>query len=204
MSTGPRVQRLVVLVGALLGVVLTSGSGCSRDASHPRVPLPPAPSANAGTLFGSNVWQAPGESRAEALQRVDATFGPVEVVRLYSDGLPPQWSEVSSQVGDRPVVVSFKAPPSQVLSGALDDQLAAWFAAAPTTHDAYWVYFHEPEDDVERGAFTAAEFVRAWVHIEALAEQAGNDRLRATVVLMCWTVDLLRTATGTTSPRPPS
>ena len=42
---------------------------------------------------------------------------------------------------------------------------------------------------MERGAFTAAEFVDAWVHIQGLAEQADNDRLRATVVLMCWTVN---------------
>ena len=117
-----------MLVGTLLAVVLSSGSGCSRD---PSPPPPPGPPADSGTLFGSNVWQAPGETHADALRRVDATFGPVEVVRLFSDGLPPQWSDVSSQVGDRPVVMSFKAPPAEVLSGALDDELAAWFAAAP-------------------------------------------------------------------------
>lgn len=191
-----------VLVGAALTVV-----ACTAQPSRP----PPSPSAAAPptsttplpdgqpptstqlpsvpTLFGSTLWQAPGETGADALVRLDATFGPLRAVRLYSDGLPPDWSEIAAQVGHRPVVVSFKAEPAEVLSGVFDDELGAWLAAAPASHPTFWTYFHEPEDDVERGSFTAAEFAAAWSHVARLAAQTGNDRLVATVVLMCWTVN---------------
>ena len=140
------------------------------------------------TLFGSTVWQAPGETPADALQRVDGTYGPIDVARLYSEGLPPSWADLETEVGDRPLVVSFKAPPATVLSGAVDDELETWFAEAPVDRDTWWVYYHEPEDDVEAGAFSAADFRAAWTHVAKLAEQADNPRLHATVVLMCWTV----------------
>lgn len=187
---------MVVAVLTLLAVA----TGCDGEADAGPAPRtserPPAePPADptapepTGTLFGANVYQAPGESAEAALARVDTTFGPLQVVRLFSEGLPPDWASVTELVGDRPVVVSFKADPTQVVTGAFDEQLSAWFASAPTDRDTYWAYFHEPEDDVERGSFTAAEFVRAWTHVAGLAEQAGNDWLRPTVVLMCWTVD---------------
>lgn len=52
----------------------------------------------------------------------------------------------------------------------------------------WWTYWHEPEDDIERGAFSAGEYRAAWRHLEALAEQAHSRRLRSTLVLMCWTL----------------
>lgn len=161
------------------------------------------------TLFGSNVWQAPGESRAEALARRDAAYGPVEVVRVFSPWWPPPWPLLRADLGDRPVVASFRMLPSRVLSGADDARLLRWFRNAPRDRDTWWVYFHEPEDDIERGSFTAEEFVAAWQHVAGLAAQAGNPRLHATLVLMCWTAsehsgrnwrDYVPSATGESSP----
>ncbi len=68
-------------------------------------------------------------------------------------------------------------------------ELLAWFRNAPVDRDTYWVYFHEPEDNVERGDFTAQEFSDAWSHVARLAASVDNPRLRATMILMCWTVN---------------
>jgi hypothetical protein len=141
------------------------------------------------TLFGSSVWQEPGESWGEALARIDSAYGPLEVARVFSPGAPPSWEQLDQDVGDRPLVVSFRFLPAFVLSGAADELLAAWFREAPLDRDTYWVYFHEPEDEVERGEFTASDFVEAWRRVASLADAAGNPRLHATVVLMCWTVN---------------
>ncbi len=53
----------------------------------------------------------------------------------------------------------------------------------------WWSYWHEPEDDIARGAFTAEQYRAAWTHVAALAAQAGNARLRASLILMCWTAE---------------
>jgi hypothetical protein len=146
-------------------------------------------SATDTTLFGSNVWRAPGENRRAAAARIDATYGPIRIARVFSAWLPPAWSALERDLGPRPVVVSFRLPPSMILSGAADDRLAAWFEAAPVERDTFWVYHHEPEDEIERGEFTAEEFVDAWRRVARLAAAADNPRLRATLVLMCWTVN---------------
>lgn len=141
------------------------------------------------TVFGSNVWQAPGEDRRAAITRIDDAYGPIGIARVFSDWLPPKWGLLESDLGRRPLVVSFRVPPSRVLSGTADDRLLAWFRNAPVDRDTYWVYFHEPEDNVEQGDFTAQEFSDAWSHVARLAASVDNPRLRATMILMCWTVN---------------
>lgn len=161
----------------LLATVLVGACSAPRDASTP----------GTTTLFGTTVWQAPGETRRDALARVDSTYGPIGVARVFSPWLPPPWAELEADLGPRPLVVSFRLPPAVILSGAADAHLAEWFRAAPTDRDTYWVYFHEPEDDVDRGDFTPQEFSAAWTHVERIASATGNPRLQATVILMCWT-----------------
>jgi hypothetical protein len=82
-------------------------------------------------------------------------------------------------------VISFKLLPSQVLDGSHDAQLAAFFRG--TSRLTYWSYWHEPEDDIARGTFTAAAYRDAWAHIAAIARASGKP-LRATLVLMGYTL----------------
>jgi hypothetical protein len=146
-------------------------------------------SAATETLFGVTPGRAPGESVAEAFARAKATYGELPVVRVFSSALPPPWQYLHRHAGHASVVVSFKAEPSHVLGGRLDSRLLAWFSRAPTDRDTYWIYFHEPEDNVEAGQFSSDEFRRAWEHIADLASSTGNERLEATVALMCYTAN---------------
>jgi hypothetical protein len=131
-----------------------------------------------------------GETYKQAYDRVSDQFGgSMETVRVFYPGLPASWSTINSNVRNRPVVVSFKAPPSEILAGKHDRYLRQWFEDAPTDRRTHWTYFHEPEDDVESGAFTAAKYRAAWTHLKKIERSVDNRRLRSTLILMCWTVE---------------
>lgn len=140
------------------------------------------------TLCGASFAAEPGETYQQAFAREDALFGGLDAVRVFYGGLPQNWPG-KLNAGNRPMNISFKAQPSEVLAGTHDAYLRDWFAAAPSDRDIYWTYFHEPEDNIKNGDFTAADYRQAWQRIAGLARAAGNDRLRATLILMGWSVD---------------
>jgi hypothetical protein len=165
---------------ATCALAACAGDGRATDANPESGPPP---------LCGASFEREGGEDFGDALHRTDQLFGGLNIVRVFYQGLPDPWPG-RPDTGGRPVVVSFKAPPSEILSRSLDGQLRAWFATAPPDRDVYWVYFHEPEDDIEVGAFSAEEYRAAWARLRAIADEAGNPRLRATLVLMAWTLDV--------------
>lgn len=141
------------------------------------------------TGFGTTIWQGNGQSRKEAMDRQTSIYGPLDVVRVFYAGMPASWSSIQSDIGQTRAIVSFNPSPASVLSGSLDGQLLDWFRQAPRDHVTRWVYWHEPEDDIEAGSLDAGQYRAAWQHLDALADQANNPRLRATLVLMCWTME---------------
>lgn len=191
MRAPDRLRRAVGV--ALVAVLVVSASvACdagSRKDGQGRQPVEavPPPDHPLSTLAGSTIHREPGETAQQALARINAAYGPIHVARIFSPGLPVSWKDLGELLGDRPAVVSFRASPRSILHGRHDQALRAWFRAAPTDRDTWWAYFHEPEDDVERGSFTAQAFKQAWEHVEEIAAEVGNPRLRATMILMCWT-----------------
>lgn len=177
-SVGNRAPVAVATVVMLVLAVV----GCAK------VPTDPT-DLSGHPVFGSTVAQQPGETLGDAHTRVDAEYGPVPLLRIYSPSLPPSWATLKQDLGSVPIVISFKAPPGEVLSGALDDRLSTWFRQAPTHRDTYWIYFHEPENDVAQGSFTPEQFREAWQHIAELAVDQHNPNLHATMVLMCYTAN---------------
>lgn len=157
----------------------------SSDSSPAAVPAPaPAPSVtpapvSGDTAWGSSVMPYGNETYAQAFARTAAQLRP-QVIRFFNPG-GPSWP---SRTGNAPLVISFKLPPRDVIAGRHDAQLAAFFAATP--RPTYWTYWHEPEDDRERGAFSPADYRAAWAHIAAIADASGKP-LRATLILMAWT-----------------
>jgi hypothetical protein len=142
------------------------------------------------TLCGLSLDLKPGETFQKALSRLDARYGGLETVRLFYRGVPPAWPG-NPNLGKRPPIISFKLAPKDVLAGKYDKAMSNWFATAPRDRDVYWVYYHEPEDNIADGEFTAADYRAAWRHLRALADKAGNSRLHATLVLMSWSLDPL-------------
>lgn len=192
MRVRDRLRRALgaTLVAALVATATVACAGGSRDHEGqklPEVEAVPPPENPLPTLAGSTIHRENGEAAAQALARIDAAYGPIRVARIFSPGLPVSWRYLDGLLGDRPAVVSFRASPRSILSGRHDRDLRAWFRAAPSDRDTWWAYFHEPEDDVERGYFTARAFKKAWKHVEKIAAGVGNPRLHATMILMCWT-----------------
>ena len=48
---------------------------------------------------------------------------------------------------------------------------------------------HEPEDDIARGEMSAPAFRAAFAHVAALAAEAENPQLHATLIMMCYTAN---------------
>lgn len=142
----------------------------------------------AGPLCGASFApESAGESYQQAFERVDGYYG-LESVRVFYPGLPDPWPG-KLDAGKRTLTVSFKATPQEITGGEHDQRLREWFADAPRDRDIYWSYFHEPEDNISDGEFTAGQYRAAWQHLSGLAAEAGNPRLRATLILMEWSAN---------------
>jgi len=159
------------------------------EAGHPSADARALHHRKRHTRFGTTVWPREGETVRQAFLRQGRTYGDLGVVRVFFPGLPASWSTIRSNVGQAPVVVSFRALPSAVVAGRYDNQLREWFANAPRDRVTRWTFWHEPEDDVAAGTINPEMYRRAWAHIKALADRADNRRLRATLTLMCWTFE---------------
>ena len=182
-SAGPSTQPALPSMSPLP----TSPSKPAPSSSHSSTAPAPAPAPLGSTLFGTSLWTGDGSSTTQALARETTAFGRPDIVRTYYTGMPKAWPG-SAGVSGGPVAVSFKAAPKDVTSGRLDSQFASWFASAPKDRPIFWSYFHEPENDVESGSFTTADYRAAWVHLAGLADRANNPQLRSNLILMCWTL----------------
>ncbi len=163
------------------------GSLSSREngATGPRLVVEYGTPTRCGAAFSTEL---PDETYQQALAREDGYYNGLELARVFYPGLPKPWPG-KLDTGGRPMVVSFKAPPAQILAGTHDAALSQWFSDAPRQQDVYWTYYHEPEDDIARGAFTAEQYRRAWQRLAAMAREARNPRLRATLILMGFSVN---------------
>ncbi|HEX9065041.1 MAG TPA: FlgD immunoglobulin-like domain containing protein, partial [Streptosporangiaceae bacterium] len=117
-----------------------------------------------------------------------ATFGKMPIVRVYYPGLPASnaWSGGLASANHSAVIVSFKALPKDILSGADDAALKHFFDTAPSGHPIYYTYYHEPEDNIAAGQFTLSGYKAAWARVVKLADEAHNPALHSTLILMSW------------------
>ncbi|MBE1534081.1 CBM96 family carbohydrate-binding protein [Actinomadura algeriensis] len=173
----------------------------TRDAAPAPAPpsrAPSEPAAGGGekkktdvrTMCGVSLEVDRGQTHLEALAEAERRYGRLDMVRQFYPGKPGDWpGRFGDELGKRPTVVSFKMNPREILSGKHDDEMARWFAEAPDDRDVYWVYYHEPEDNIADGHFTAADYRAAWRRLGKLADRADNPRLKATLVLMSWSLE---------------
>ena len=179
----PVTSRVAGIAGVVLlaGVVLAGALFVVTGRGHHQGARSAAVSAGV-PMFGTSI------SSAANLAQDTAQFGQMPVVRVYYPGLPGSnaWTTGLAAANHSAVVVSFKAAPTTILSGADDATLAHFFATAPTGHPVYYSYYHEPEDNIAAGEFTAADYKAAWARVVQLADAAHNPALHATLILMSW------------------
>lgn len=160
-----------ILLVAMLVVALNRNQTVRLDSSNPP-----------GPLIGSSVLSL------SDLAQDTSDFGHMGVVRVYYPGLPNPnaWTTGLAGANHSAVIVSFKALPTTILSGADDAALTHFFDTAPTGHPIYYSYYHEPEDNIAAGQFTLADYKAAWGRVVALADAAHNPDLHSTLILMEW------------------
>ena len=169
------------------GVASSAPAGPVPTSAVPTSAVPTAAPSASGepspTLFGAAYKVTQAESEGDALARTEQVLGRLEVVRVFFDG-PPSWP---GKAPGRNVVVSFKLEPAAVVAGQFDEQMRTWFREAPRDVDVHWVYWHEPEDDIEQGRFTAEQYRAAFAHLADLARGVEGPRTHSALVLQSYT-----------------
>ncbi|MFT3903713.1 MAG: hypothetical protein QM727_11095 [Niabella sp.] len=157
---------------------------CSKSSENTEPP-PPAVK-DSSIIWGSSFGTMSGETHAVSYARVKAAFGKHGIARIYCSGDPvwPVYIPVETVAQ-----ISFKMNAKEVLNGAKDVVLTKFFNALAGTAKIYWTYFHEPEDDIRDGAFTAEEFRNAFDYIIALQKKLNKPNLVPTLCLMSYSLD---------------
>lgn len=154
------------------------------------IPRPAATTAD--TLFGfypGNTTNDPNGMTGTMSSRIDkisAHLGRPGVVRTFFPGLPPAKFAGSNADHGVPVVLSFKAKPTDITRGAHDARLLSFFQSIPTNRQVWWSFYHEPEDNIEKGEFTPAQYRAAWNHLTKLLPKRST--LKPTLILMNWSL----------------
>lgn len=164
--TGKRARTALVATGlALLGLL---GTPVTADAS-------PSSATKIGAWSQYGSWTA-----------FDAAVGPVDVYRGYGNW-NATWQQVpaghrhSGGMND----FSFRLPPAQVASGQQDAALRTFIASTPK--NVVLTNHHEPEQEIEAGDFTFAQFRAANARLNRLVDEQnardGGTR-KVSVILM--------------------
>ncbi len=187
----PAPRKVYGIAAALTVLVLAAVAGLLywglRPANHVMVTSSACPEVSASSMSADILLGVNATSPSQLSTRT-AQFGHMPVLRVYYTGMPDPdlWTTGVQGLNHSAVVVSFRSPPSTVLSGADDAALAKFFDSAPTGYPIYYSYYHEPELLVQAGTFTVAQYKAAWAHIAAIAAAAHNPYLKSTLILMTW------------------
>lgn len=137
-------------------------------------PEPPVPVQAA--QYGYNL------TTTASLAGLKTTIGDPDVVRMFFSGTPgissPVWA-----LG-KTAHVSFKFDPTKTFPAAT---LRTFLASKPENIVAYVAVYHEPEDNVGRNEFTAAQFRAFVTATTAVCREFKN--CYSTPTLMQWTLD---------------
>jgi beta-mannanase len=188
-----RTKLLVALVlVATAAPVLSAGnqapgaSGAAASAACTKAPTWKATTPR----FGISLGGSSGSSVINDLTNEEKRFGTtIKVVRTWDNYIPTTNVWAKRNYGSRWVVTSIQEKPQAVINGTYDSALRQYFSNAPTTAPIFWNYWHEPEDNVKAGEFTAAQFVAAWKHIADIAASYCRTNLYPTLDLMGWTTE---------------
>ncbi|MEJ7706372.1 MAG: hypothetical protein WKF82_03250 [Nocardioidaceae bacterium] len=129
--------------------------------------MPRFPGAPQETMYGINA------NDARVVTRKQALCGSIGVARTcYAGMLPATWDP--SKEGASPQYkchVSFKADPAAVAAGQYDARIVGWLQSIPAGWRVYLTFWHEPNDELREGRFTATSFRAAWSRLSAVVHE---------------------------------
>lgn len=140
-------------------------------------------------------------SNETTFQQHDAAYGPVLARRTYDGSLPASWAAsaaASDVAGGRHSYWSFKpSVTSFPTDTAAKNAFSAFLDTIPAGHPATIIAWHEPENDIENGDWTLAQWGALQDAVGAIVQGKNRPELRFGICLMGpWTFD---TRSGRTS-----
>lgn len=147
------------------------------------------------TLFGYCVNALPGsgETYQQAYDRQVGVYGPPQMVRWFDSGAAATgaWNPANTNLRwllakPEPVFPTFKCAPALISNGSQDTKLRTHIAQLRRGADILG-YWHEREDEVLGGVYTAAAFQAADLRIRALIDEV-NPGLDFAAVMMEYSV----------------
>lgn len=188
-GAGAAVAVLALLVGGVVYAVRDSDPATtSLPTGVPSTAAAAVPRAGA-TLFGVSVPRGGAGSASTVVQRIRQDYGQLPVARVFSSGPPPRTWDADPTLAalgtGTAVVYSFKDDPVAAARGDDDAAVTAFLASRPAGTKVWVSYFHEPEDEVRKGTFTAQQFRDATAHLAPVIRAAGGV---PTTILMEYTL----------------
>ncbi|MEA2274542.1 MAG: hypothetical protein QOI98_3250 [Solirubrobacteraceae bacterium] len=122
-------------------------------------------------MFGINVKQN-GPPRTDPAARL-ADFGRIPMGRgpdYGLDALPSAFDKAQSSriAPEHRLQMSFKRLPSRILDGTYDRQILGYLNSVPAGRLVAVTCWHEPNDELASGTFSAADYKAAWYRIGRL------------------------------------
>jgi hypothetical protein len=169
MRRSPGRVILATVLAAAAAAVVTVGTSAATAAAPPPKPL-------LGGYAPDWAWYT-------------ANIGPVQIHRVYDMGWHYSTFQQTPAAGDPAAGMvtdySFNLPPAGVANHQYDAQLKTFISSTPK--NIILALWHEPEENIEKGQFTAAQFVaaqRVFANLVHSLNATNNAQRRVSITLM--------------------
>jgi hypothetical protein len=118
-----------------------------------------------------------------------AKAGPLDIRHHYWQAPPWSWSSAAQDEGRNATIGSVKVPGS-ITDASFKTELRSLLNGVPSTHTFYLIVYHEPEDEISSGQFTAARYIQWQVMARAIIDDLNTKReepLKLVGTLMAYT-----------------
>lgn len=132
---------------------------------------------------------ATSSPHATTFASMEGIVGTMKLRRTYNPGWTADFMNTvasSDVAANRWSIYSFKLPPAQVASGTHDAAINSFLMTIPNGHKTTLVLWHEPEDDIINGSYTAAQWRGAQTKLGTLVHATGRAELTVGICLMSY------------------
>lgn len=145
------------------------------------------------TYFGMSVKQKSGETAAQAVARLRTQYAALPAVRVFQEGAPvAKWADnailAALKEDTKAVSYSAKGDLNAYANGGYDSRLDGLFSSIPDSVEKFdFAVWHEPEDDIEKGAFTYDQLKAAQRGARKITDK--YPKVRLAFIGMTWTLE---------------
>jgi len=162
------------------GKAIAFGSGTPPPPPPTPSPTPSPPPPPPGAMWIGAAQNEPNTTLS-AFTSTSNVMGPLRVRRSFSGSAPSVPSTEPALIsGDAAAGISsfysckVNSGPAAIINGSQDANLRSLFNSMPKTRMTYFTMWHEPENDINSGSFTSAQFTQMIAHIWDVKQSTAN------------------------------